>query len=86
MLFLGAEAHDVFDAGAIVPAAVEDHDLSSGREMLYVSLDEHLALFPIGRSGEGYGPKHARAYFLGESLDRASLAGGIAPFEQDDDP
>src|SRR6185436_19885059 len=26
VLFLGTEAHDIFDASAVVPAAVEDHD------------------------------------------------------------
>ena len=30
-LLLGAEAHDPLDAGAVVPAAVEDHDLAGRR-------------------------------------------------------
>src|SRR5262245_33017303 len=38
MLGLAAKAHDVFDAGAVVPAAVEDDDLAGGRETLHVAL------------------------------------------------
>src|SRR6201982_3892759 len=49
VLFLGAEAHDVFHAGTIVPAAIEDHDLAGGGKEFHVALDEHLALLPIGR-------------------------------------
>ena len=86
MLFLGAEAHDVFDAGAVVPAAVEDDDFSRGGKMLHVALEKHLGFFPIGRSGEGHHPKYARAHFLGESPDCSAFAGGIASFEHDDDP
>ena len=32
-LLRGAEAHHPLDAGAVVPAAVEDHDLAGGREV-----------------------------------------------------
>jgi hypothetical protein len=41
-LVLGAEAHDPFDTGAVVPAAVEDHDLAPGGKVRYVSLQVHL--------------------------------------------
>ena len=82
-----AEAHDVFDAGAVVPAAVEDHDLAAGRELLRYSAAGTAAIFsPIGRRGQGDDAKHARADLLGQGLDGAALAGGIAAFEQDDDP
>ena len=83
---LGAEAHDVFDAGAVVPAPVEDDDFSRGGEMLHVALEEYLGFFTIGRSGEGHHPKYTRAHLFGESPDGSALAGGIAPFEHDDDP
>ena len=42
VLLGGAETHHVLDAGAVVPAAIEDHDLAGGREMLHVPLDVHL--------------------------------------------
>jgi hypothetical protein len=86
-MFVGrTEAHDILDAGTVVPAAVEDDDFASGREMLDVALEEDLGLVPIGRSGKGDDPEHARADLLGDCLDGAALAGGIAAFEQDDGP
>ena len=54
--------------------------------MLHVPLEKYLGLFTVGRRGEGHGPKHTRANFLGQGLDRAALAGGVASFKQDDDP
>jgi len=54
--------------------------------MLDVALEEYLHLFPIGRSGKGDDPEHARAHLLGDGLDGAALAGGIAAFEKDNDP
>ena len=38
----GTEAHDPFDTAAVVPAAVEDHDLAGGREVRNVPLHVHL--------------------------------------------
>jgi hypothetical protein len=37
-----AEAHHPLDAGAVVPAAVKDHDLTGGRKVREVPLDVHL--------------------------------------------
>ena len=42
---VGAEAHDVLDAGAVVPAAVEQHDLAARRQLL-----RHSAGNTIGRA------------------------------------
>src|SRR6185312_2168444 len=53
VVFGRAKAHDIFDAGAIVPAAVEDHDLAAGRKLLDVALQKHLALLAVGRRGQG---------------------------------
>ena len=78
------ESHDVLDAGAVVPAAVEDDDFTSGREMLDVALEEYLGFVPIGRSGKGDDSEHAGADLLGDRLDGTSLARGIAAFEKDD--
>ena len=38
----GAEPHDGFDAGAVVPAAVEDDDLTRSRKVRDVALEVHL--------------------------------------------
>src|SRR6185369_15021040 len=84
-LLVRAEAHHPLDAGAVVPAAVEDHDLARRREVRQVALDIHLALFTLGRSGQRDYAEHARAHALGDGLDRAALAGAVASFEHDAD-
>src|SRR5262249_36356343 len=84
-LLRGAKSHHRSDAGAVVPAAVEDHDLAPRRKALDIALHEHLALFAIRGSGKSHHAKHARAHPLGDGLDRSALAGGIAPLEHDDD-
>ena len=85
MLLFRAEAHHVLDPGAVVPAAVKNHDLAGGWEMLHVPLHVHLALFPIRRSRQRDNAKHARADALGEGPDRPAFTGAVASFEHDDD-
>ena len=53
---VGAEAHDPFDAGPVVPTAVEDDDLSRGGEVRDVSLHVHLRLLALGRRGQAPRP------------------------------
>src|SRR5215471_4997261 len=85
LVLLGrAEPHDVFDASAIVPAAVEDHDFSGSRKMRRVTLHEHLRLFAVGWCGESDHAEHARAHSFRNRLDRPAFAGGIASLEYDD--
>ena len=38
-----AEAHDALDAGAVVPGAVEEHDLAGARQVRHVALEVPLA-------------------------------------------
>ena len=68
-----AQAHDRSTLGPVVPAAVEDHDLAGGRDVLDVPLDVHLRLLPLGRGGQGHDPERPPAEPLGDSLDRAFL-------------
>src|SRR3954462_13414390 len=68
----------MFDAGAVVPAAVENHYLAAGREMRDVALQEDLGLLPVRWRWQGDHAEHSWAYFLGKSFDGAALAGGIA--------
>jgi hypothetical protein len=42
-LGVGAKAHHALDAGAVVPAAVEQHDLAVGGQVLHVALEVPLA-------------------------------------------
>jgi hypothetical protein len=84
-LIFGAETHHPFDAGAVVPAAIEDHHLAGRREVGHIALHVHLALLPVAGRRQGDHPEHARADTLGERLDGAALAGGVASLEHDAD-
>src|SRR5690606_4364409 len=84
-LRLAAESHHAFDAGAVVPAAIEDNDLARGGKMPDVALHVHLALLALGRRRKRRDTEHARAYALGERLDGAALAGTVTPLEDDAD-
>ena len=80
------KAHHAFDAGAVVPAAIEDDDFTAGRKIRNVALHEHLRLLPVRRSRKRDNSVDAWAHPLGDRLDRPALAGRIAAFEDDDDP
>ena len=86
VLLLGAKAHDVLNAGAVVPAAVEDHDFAGRGEMRQVALHVHLRLFTVRRRRQRDHAEDARADALGDRPDRPALAGGVAALEHDDDP
>ena len=86
MLRLRAEAHHILDACAIVPAAVEDHDLASRWGVLEVALHIELALLAVGRRRQRDYTEHAMADALGDRLDHATLAGGVAALEDQDYP
>ncbi len=85
IFLMRAEAHHTFDARAVVPRAVEHDDLARGRQVLDVTLKVPLASFGFGRLFQRDDPRAMRIQMLHEALDCAALAGGIAPFEQDDD-
>src|SRR5262245_8269320 len=85
MLRLRTKPHDIFDAGAVIPTAIEDHDLACGRKMRHVTLHIHLSAFAVGRCGKSHDSKHARTDPLGDCLDRPSLAGAITALEYHDD-
>jgi hypothetical protein len=80
-----AEPHDPLNPGPVVPAPVKDHDLAGGGEVGEVPLDVHLGPLAVGRGGQGNDPEHPRAHPLGDPLDRAALAGGVAALEHDAD-
>ena len=61
VLLVGAEPHHAFDAGPVVPAPVEDHDLAGGGKMLHVALHVHLALLAVGRRRQRHEAEDARA-------------------------
>ncbi len=75
-----AEAHDPFDAGAIVPGAVEEHDFAGRRQVHGVALEIELAAFGFGWLGERDGPCMARVHVLVEGLDARAFTGAVAAF------
>ncbi len=85
VLLFSAEAHDALDAGPVVPAAVEEDHLAAGRKVLHVTLEIPLRRFPVGRRRQCRDARDARAQTLGDALDAASLAGGVAAFEDHHD-
>ena len=85
VLFVAAEAHHAFDARPIVPGAIEQDDLTGGREMSHVALDIDLALLAARRRRQCHVLEHARAATLHDPGDHPALAGGVAALEHDDD-
>ena len=85
VLLLGAKAHDVLNAGAVVPAAVEDHDFTCRGEMGEVALYVHLRFFTVRRCRQRDQSEGARADPLGQGPDRSALARGVATLEHDHD-
>ncbi len=84
-LLLRAEAHHGLDAGAVVPAAIEDHDLAGRGEVRHVALDVHLALLAVGRARAARRSRNTRGLTRSViALMRAALAGGVAPLEDHD--
>src|SRR5215472_6578075 len=84
MLFLGAEAHYILNAGPVIPAAIEDHDFSRRREMLHVALHVHLTLFAIRRRWQGCDAENTGTHALGDRTDGSTFAGGVTSLEHDD--
>ena len=78
---VGAEAHHALDAGTVVPATVEQHDLAAGRQMRSVTLEIPLRALPLVRRRKRGDAADPRIEPLGDALDDAALAGGIAALE-----
>src|SRR5262249_46615770 len=84
VLLVRAETHDVLDAGAVVPAAVEQHDLAGRGQVRDVALEVPLRALTVVRRGESDHAAHARVELLGDAFDRAAFAGRVATLEDDD--
>src|SRR5580700_12341610 len=86
VLLGGAKAHYVLDPRPVIPAAIEDYDLTRGREVLDVTLQVDLGLLPVRWCRQGDDAKDTRTYPLGNSLDRTPFSGRIAALKDDNDP
>src|SRR4029079_7757354 len=82
-LLVGAETHHPLDTRPVVPATVEDNDLSRSRQVRKIALYVHLGLLALGRRSERNDAEHPRAHPLGDRLDGAALAGAVAALEKD---
>ncbi|MNZ96418.1 hypothetical protein D3C78_1156100 [compost metagenome] len=80
---LAAKAHHPLDPGAVVPAAVEQHEFLGGRQMDGIALE--IPRRAVGGFAEGDDAGFARAQVLDDALDRAVLAGRVAALEDDQD-
>ena len=80
-----AEAHHPLDAGAVVPAAVEQHDLAGRRQVRDVALEVPLRALALVRRRQRDDAADARIEALRDALDDAALAGRIAALEDHDD-
>jgi hypothetical protein len=78
-------AHHALDAGAVVPRAVEQHDVTCGREVRDVALEVPLPALGLGRLGQRDEVALAWIEVLADRVDRPALAGAVAPFEQHHD-
>ena len=81
----GREPHHALDAAAVVPAAVEQHDLARRGQVLDVALEVPLGALPLGGRGQRDDAADARVEVLHHPLDRATLARGVAALEHDDE-
>src|SRR6185312_2338400 len=85
-LLLGREAHYALDAGAVVPAAVEQDHLARSGQVGDVALEIPLAPLTLGGRRQGGDACDPWAHPQRDRFDRAALAGGVATLEHDDDP
>ena len=81
-LLPGAEAHHAFDAGTVVPGAVEEDHFPCGRQMGDVALEEPLGGFAFTGLFQRHDAGPARVQVLGEPLDGSALAGGVSALEE----
>src|SRR6516162_3635938 len=82
IFLLCAEAHDALNAGAVVPAPVEENDLTGRGQFRHISLKIPLPALPLGRSGEGDDAADAGVQRICNALDDATLARCIPPLEE----
>ena len=85
-LLLRAEPHHALDTSTIVPAPVEqDHFLGCG-QMTDIALKIPVCDLTVGRLAKGHDAHLARAEVLDDALDGAIFSGGIAAFENHQNP
>src|SRR5258708_11139551 len=79
---LCTEAHHTFDPRTVVPAAIEQHDLPGGREVLNVPLEIPLSAFALSWGAKRDDAADPRVQRLGNALNGPAFAGGVAALEE----
>ncbi|MNC35732.1 hypothetical protein D3C75_842260 [compost metagenome] len=79
---IGAKAHYPLHPGPVVPGAIEQHHLPRRGQVGGIALEVPLGALPVRGGGQGGDPADPGVEGLGDRLDDAPLAGGIAPLEQ----
>jgi hypothetical protein len=80
-----AKAHQSLNPSAIIPAAVEQNDLTGARKLRDVALETPLGTLPLGRRCQYHRSTDARVKRSSHSPDRAAPARCIAALKQHDD-
>ena len=84
VLLRGAEAHDTLNAGTVVPGAVENHDLTSSRQLFDITLEVPLTLLTASRSRQGLNTTGTGVQVLRDALNGRPLASSVTPLHHDD--
>ena len=83
-LRIAGKAEDPFHHAAIVPAAVEQRDLSGGGQPVDIALEIPLPGLAFVGLGQGHDAGRTRVQVLAHAFDGAALAGGVAALEDHD--
>ena len=75
-----AVAHDPFNAGTVVPAAVQQHDFAGRRQMRHITLKVPLRALSVGGLGQRHHAALARVQRFCNGRNDAAFAGRVAPF------
>src|SRR5215469_14645890 len=81
ILLVRAKFHYVFDERTVVPASVEDNDLTSRRQFFDVALRVQLRLFTLGGGGQSNVAKDARTHAFQDSVNYAAFPRRISSFK-----
>src|SRR5262245_12844677 len=81
VLLARAEAHNVLYTSTIIPAAIEEDDLASSRQVRNVALEIPLRTLALIGCRQRRNPANARVQTLRYPFDRTSLAGRISAIE-----
>ena len=84
MLFR-AKADHVFDASAVIPTSIQDHDLTRRRKVLHVALQIDLRHLAVRWCRQSDDAEHTRAHAFSNGLYHTAFPRCIAALEDDND-